>query len=353
MSKIRFEYTLILKYCCPMKKVIIFCLIFSVYATAASSQIIFSETFDNIPGSTNGGAGTYSFAPGWSLFNIDGRTASGSVRYIGNAWERREDFSFNLADSCAFSTSLYTHGGAADDWMATPAISLLSATGLSLKWNAVAYDASFSDGYEVRIMTVAPNAGNLLTSTVIFSTSAESATWSSHSVSLDAYAGQTVYILFRNNSNDKFLLLIDDVIVEKTAVQPITLLNFTGSFTADKKVSFNWLTTQEINLKKFTVEKSTNGATFIPIAHINAKGGNTMAEYNFIDGSINTADKLYYRLKQIGSDDKFTYSKTIALAFKVNTSKNLIVYPNPTTSDYVNIETAYKKIKSITCIKTR
>jgi len=44
-------------------------------------------------------------------------------------------------------------------------------------------------------------------------------------VNITSYAGQTVYIAFRNNSNDKFLLLIDDVKVER-------LLSFDASVTA-------------------------------------------------------------------------------------------------------------------------
>ena len=51
-------------------------------------------------------------------------------------------------------------------------------------------------------------------STVVFTTAAEATTWTTHSVTLDAYAGETVYIGLRNNSNDKFLLLVDDVKVE-------------------------------------------------------------------------------------------------------------------------------------------
>ncbi|MES2621266.1 MAG: choice-of-anchor J domain-containing protein [Bacteroidota bacterium] len=181
--------------------------------THSMAQVVFLETFDGVGGPTAGGAGTYTFPSGWTLLNLDARTPDASVAYVNDAWERREDFSFNVADSAAFSTSYYSPVGAADDWMWTPAIPNLPAN-TRLSWNAVAYDAQFQDGYEVRIMTTAPNAGNVLTSTVLFSTPAEVSTWVSRNVSLGTYAGQTVYIGFRNNSTDKFLLLIDDVKVE-------------------------------------------------------------------------------------------------------------------------------------------
>lgn len=182
-------------------------------------QIIFQEDFDGVGGPTAGGAGTYTFPSGWLLANVDNLTPASAVSYINEAWERREDFANNVADSCAFSTSWYATAATSDDWMWTPAIGPLLSN-CRLTWNAVTYDAAYPDGYEVRIMTVAPtggtaNIGNMVTSsTVIFSTAAEASAWTSHEVSLGSYVGQTVYIGFRNNSNDKFVLLIDDVVVE-------------------------------------------------------------------------------------------------------------------------------------------
>lgn len=198
-----------------------FILLFLICSSIAGfSQIIFSEDFDGVGGPTAGGAGTYSFPSGWLLVNVDNKTPASSVSYVNEAWERREDFSFNVADSAAFSTSWYSPAGAADDWMWTPLIGPIT-TDCKLKWNAVTYDASYKDGYEVRIMTVAPTGttgdiGNMVTnSTQIFSVAAENSSWTAHEVDLSAYAGQSVYIGFRNTSNDKFLLLIDDIVVEK------------------------------------------------------------------------------------------------------------------------------------------
>ncbi|HMT00399.1 MAG TPA: choice-of-anchor J domain-containing protein, partial [Saprospiraceae bacterium] len=200
------------------------------------SQILFSEDFDNVPGPTAGGPGTYVFPSGWTLVNVDNKIPDPGVVYVNDAWERREDFSFNVVDSAAFSTSWYAPQGAADDWMWTPVIGPLTPNSL-LSWNAVAYDPAFRDGYEVRIM-VAPNVptgsagnlGNMVTnSTVLFSTSAENSTWTTRSVSLAAFAGQNVYIGFRNNSNDKFLLLIDDVVVENINNIDISQFSFKPS----------------------------------------------------------------------------------------------------------------------------
>lgn len=179
--------------------------VFCLFAGTANAQVVFSEDFD---GNGNGTA-----APtGWTLFNVDNRTPATNVAYVTNAWIRREDFVFNVNDSAMFSTSWYSPAGAADDWMFTPAISV--PANAALKWNAIAYDADYADGYQVRIMTTAPTAGNIASSTVLQTIAAENSSWTPRSQSLAAYSGQTVYIGFRNNSNDKFVLLIDDVTVE-------------------------------------------------------------------------------------------------------------------------------------------
>ncbi len=185
------------------------------------AQIIFFEDFDGVPGPTSGGAGTYSFPSGWLLRNVDNRVPDAQVAYINDAWERREDFGLSVIDSVAFSTSYYSPEGSADDWMWTPLIGPIP-TNAFLSWEGRSYDPAYKDGYEVRIM-VAPNVpgggtgvlGNQVSaSTVIFSIPEESTISTTHSVNLSSYVGQSVYIGFRNNSNNKFILTIDNVKVE-------------------------------------------------------------------------------------------------------------------------------------------
>ena len=204
------------------------------------SQVIFKETFDGISGSTTGGAGTYKFPPGWLLRNVDNKTPAGSVAYVNEAWERREDFQTSLIDSVAFSTSWYSPSGQADDWMWTPKITVPdTGADVVLKWNAKAYDPAYPDGYEVRIMldptepTGGPGVmGNQLTSSVqLFSTPAENTAWTARSLSLNDYRNKTFRIAFRNNSTDKFILVIDDVEVS-------VLINTDASITAVKNYEY-------------------------------------------------------------------------------------------------------------------
>ncbi|MCS6819381.1 MAG: T9SS type A sorting domain-containing protein, partial [Chitinophagales bacterium] len=131
------------------------------------------------------------------------------VSFVNNAWVARE---WNHAgqDTAAVSTSWYTVPAHADDWMITPAIFLPNKAILS--WTAFASDPDFRDGYEVRISTAGPNINDF--TTILFSTGAEQVVPTKRIVDLQAYAGMTIFLAFRNNSFNKNLLFIDNIKVE-------------------------------------------------------------------------------------------------------------------------------------------
>ncbi len=142
----------------------------------------------------------------FTLYNQDGLTPAQQVSYVTDAWIANPNL-LDSSDYTALSNSWYDPAGTADDWMVTPKITV--PAGGNLSWNAIAYDGNFADGYEVLISTTDSLVGSF--TTVLFSVPAENSVWTARNVSLSAYAGQDVFIAFRNNSNDKFLLAIDDI----------------------------------------------------------------------------------------------------------------------------------------------
>jgi sugar lactone lactonase YvrE len=109
-----------------------------------------------------------------------------------------------------------------------------------------------------------------------------------------------------------------------TGVLPLNLLSFTGTKNNSGNL-LEWKTANEINTKAFTIERSNDGINFIGIGNVNASG-NVNANYNFTD-----ADKyngiVYYRLKMIDVDGRFTYSNIIKLS-TLNLQLSTL-YPNP------------------------
>jgi cysteine-rich repeat protein len=151
----------------------------------------------------------------WTLIDVDGRTPNADVSFMTGAWVVATDgITPTPANRVAVSTSYYDPTGSADDWLISPALPLDGHSVLS--WRAYAPDADYRDGYEVRISTTTPDVAGFTANAALLTVSQEQSTWQSHSVDLAAagYANQTVYLAFRNNTNDKFLLLLDTVVVE-------------------------------------------------------------------------------------------------------------------------------------------
>ena len=108
------------------------------------------------------------------------------------------------------SASTFTTPGKANDWMVTPQIKIYG-TGAKLAWKAMAASNIKRDGYKVYVSTKGYAMEDFDTEP-IFSIDAEvGGTLQSHEVSLDKYAGQTIYIAFVNDSYDKYVLCVDDI----------------------------------------------------------------------------------------------------------------------------------------------
>lgn len=93
---------------------------------------------------------------------------------------------------------------------------------------------------------------------------------------------------------------------------PVTGLQFTAKRTNASQVKLDWSTLQEMNNSGFYVErKKADEADFTPLTFIPSKasGGNSYSPLSYAYTDINEyAGKIYYRLRQVDIDQKFTYS---------------------------------------------
>ncbi len=221
---------------------------------SSNAQVVFEENFNT----TADGA----LPANWTRFNVDGLTPYYS--WISDSWVSLLVNGTDITTKAAWSTSYYTPAGTANDWMFTPAINI-PASNPVLQYTEYTPNSQYPDGYELRIMTSAPTSGTITTSTVLLTVAAASSTPLQKTIDLSAYAGQTVYIGWRNKSNDMLLLAIDDIIVKSKhnndiAVTEITTplfvaegnSNITG---AVKNVGLNAITSYDVT---YTIN---NGAT--------------------------------------------------------------------------------------------
>ena len=183
-----------------MKRFLLPCLLFS--ALFSYGQTIFSEDFE---ASTN-------LPAGWVLHNVDGKTPATTVNFMSNkAWVIRDYTSSGLS-KVAVSTSWYSPAGKSNDWIVTPKITLPAGADYLLGFDAMAPDTQYLDDYEVWISTDTNTVASFTQSgTKLLSKKGNAGEMKSEFINLTAYAGQDVYIAFRNVANDKFLLYIDNI----------------------------------------------------------------------------------------------------------------------------------------------
>jgi hypothetical protein len=149
------------------------------------------------------------FRPGWTVIDVDMQTPATNVEFVTDAWVVTNEYEGD--NYGAYSTSWYAPAGASDDWLVTPQITLGPASILS--WEAWAPDGAYPDGYEVYVSTAGATVMDFMAGAPVFTIADEAQDFTLHMVDLAAagYAGVDVYIAWRNNSDDEFILVVDNV----------------------------------------------------------------------------------------------------------------------------------------------
>jgi hypothetical protein len=96
-------------------------------------------------------------------------------------------------------------------------------------------------------------------------------------------------------------------------VVPVELTSFTGAWN-NESVNLAWTTATELNNYGFEVEKNTGNSGWYLIGFVRGNGTKqTPTSYSFTDSKIISANKCFYRLKQIDDNGSFTYSSVVEI----------------------------------------
>ncbi len=153
--------------------------------------------------------------------------------------------------------------------------------------------------------------------------------WGSAKISLDAYRTTPIYLAFKCRNGNGQNIYLDDINIYSKSTLPLTLLSFKAQQNA-KSITCKWETTNEINVKDFSVERSTDGVSFVRVGTIAAAGNTTATSfYQYTDETAynQNANTLYYRLKTNDVNGKFSYSNVVLV--KIGDKQILQLYPNP------------------------
>ena len=125
------------------------------------------------------------------------------------------------------------------------------------------------------------------------------------------------------------------VIITVSTILPVKLTSFSALYNKPF-VTISWETAQEINFSYYALEYSTDGNIYTTASLIygTAQNGNG-ADYSYVDRSISSNSGLiYYRLKMVDIDGRFTYSPVRIIRLEEQTKTIAIAtYPNPVISE--------------------
>ena len=118
---------------------------------------------------------------------------------------------------------------------------------------------------------------------------------------------------------------------------PVELISFTGNSQGTYN-SVSWKSAVETNFKHYELESSEDGINFTKITTVNPIGSMTsINNYNYLDFDY-YKPITYYRLKMVDLDYSYEYSNIVAVEYGKNMATNLVVFPNPASSElYVSL----------------
>ena len=158
--------------------------------------------------------------------------------YTGNGFPNKASFlpsydAISPGDTNFYfvTISYFATAGTANDWISFGPITI-PAVGATLSWKHNYPDSDYRDGYKVHVNTVGIGSTNFTAapiytmtdndaSTVADTLTAPVSVFYSRTKSLNAYAGQSIYLGFQHTAVDQDMLLIDDVIITENALSGV------------------------------------------------------------------------------------------------------------------------------------
>ncbi len=164
---------------------------------------------------------------GWLALDEDGFTPREEIQFLTplGGWQLVTDFKDDDSVNHVFaSPSWYeSDDGPSDDYLILPQTTLPANPCLS--WYAYSQDKLFPESYEIRVSTTTPDAQGFLAHPPVVSIDAEGDDYTYRSTSLATYAGEIVYVAFRQTTDNGFILAIDDIRIANVKGRDLAMFN--------------------------------------------------------------------------------------------------------------------------------
>jgi hypothetical protein len=119
----------------------------------------------------------------------------------------------------------------------------------------------------------------------------------------------------------------DATITLLNVLLPVKLISFTAQ-EKNNTIVLNWKATAESQLRRYEVERSTDGRNFTKIGEVAALNASGNVDYSLVDPSPNNGIN-YYRLRVEDLDGSAEYSHILRLTLYNGGVQVIAIYPNP------------------------
>lgn len=236
----------------------------------------------------------------------------------GHTWILLSEFTDEIESHTgadAVASASFINGGVgallADNFLITPPI-VVPSTGIYMaSWFAKSVDDSYPDSYKVYVTTDA-SVSAITAATPVYNGEAP-ADWGQQLISLEEFAGQTVYVTFRHQNYDAYWMLMDDFEVATAAATPEIQLVSTIEGNVDADVDFD--------ITGVVMNMSLEAMTSFDVTY-SIDGGENVATYNVT--GINVA---------MGATYEFTHNVPANLAAGTHTLTVTVSNPNGETDN--------------------
>lgn len=113
-----------------------------------------------------------------------------------------------------------------------------------------------------------------------------------------------------------------------SSVLPVNLISFRGSLSKTNRVTLDWTISNNERINGFEIERSSDGKEFAPAALVFASEKNGTEKYMFFE-TINSQEKIMYRLKMIDKENNISYSKTLVFQDRNTGNSEIKILGNP------------------------
>ena len=163
----------------------------------------------------------------------------------------------------------------------------------------------------------------------------------------DSYTGTKTILSAVKKTNHDFVITSVAASAASNRFRVVFKKNIAGTVPATFKeikaikqagsVAVDWTVENEINIKSYEVERSVDRIHYSTLSIKTATGINgATTVYQWID-THPLAGNNYYRVRSVGIDGEYEYSKTVVIKLTANVP-GIRIYPNPVTKNIINLE---------------